>query len=199
MIPNHPCGAIKTASDYRSAAREIVRRIAAQTVNSPDPERRKSPTWLVTDFITLGSPLTHAYYLMCNGKTETKLIEDFRRRVEQREFPVCPPEKQDDDGILSFTDADDRKEFHHAALFGLTRWTNLYFPRVQMFWGDAVGGPLRDIFGHYIKDVPVSTLPSGAAAFFAHTSYWKITGPLKRLSPQIITLRNEINLEDGAT
>jgi hypothetical protein len=83
---------------------------------------------------------------MCNGKTETKLIEDFRRRVEQREFPVCPPEKQDDDGILSFTDADDRKEFHHAALFGLTRWTNLYFPRVQMFWGDAVGGPLRDIF-----------------------------------------------------
>jgi hypothetical protein len=151
----------------------------------------------VTDFVTLGSPLTHAYYLMCDGKTETDLIGDFRRRVRQREFPTCPPKRQDDDGSLSFTNQNTgRKEFHHAAVFALTRWTNLYFPMQQMFWGDAIGGPLKDIFGRYIKDVPVSTGPSGAATFFTHTSYWKISGPMGRASPQIVALRREVNLED---
>jgi pimeloyl-ACP methyl ester carboxylesterase len=198
--PDHPTGAIQNEGDFRSAGREIIRKIAAQTVNSPDASSRKTPapTWLVTDFVTLGSPLTHAYYLMCDGKTENELIKDFQRRVEQREFPVCPPERQEDDGVLSFKNKG-KTEFHHAALFGLTRWTNLYFPRVQLFWGDAVGGPLREIFGHYIRDIPVSTLANGAAAFFTHTSYWKITGPMGRKSPQIEVLRDEINLADKAT
>jgi hypothetical protein len=198
--PDHPTGAIQNEGDFRSAGREIIRKIAAQTVNSPDASSRKppAPTWLVTDFVTLGSPLTHAYYLMCDGKTEDELIKDFQRRVEQREFPVCPPERQEDDGVLSFKNKG-KTEFHHAALFGLTRWSNLYFPRVQLFWGDAVGGPLREIFGRYIRDIPVSTLANGAAAFFSHTSYWKITGPMGRKSPQIEVLRDEINLADKAT
>ena len=103
---------------------------------------------------------------MCDGKTEAALISDFNRRVKHREFPVCPPEKQPPDGVLSFANkVSGKTEFHHAALFGITRWTNLYFPRVQLFWGDAVGGPLKEIFGRYIKDIPVSTLESRAAAF----------------------------------
>ena len=197
--PENPAAPIADSGDFRSAGREIVRKIAAQTVNHPDPEKQKSPSWLVTDFITLGSPLTHAYYLMCEGKTQTRLIDNFRRRVIQREFPVCPPERQEDDGVLSFQDPAGKKQFHHAALFGVTRWTNLFFPRVQLFWGDAVGGPLREIFGRYIRDVQVSTLASGAAAFFTHTAYWKINGPLGRQSPQIVALRREIDLEDRAT
>ena len=48
-------------------------------------------SWLVTDFVTLGSPLAHAYYLMCNGKTEYELKQDFNRRVREFEFPKCPP------------------------------------------------------------------------------------------------------------
>ena len=120
--------------------------------------------------------------------------------MEQREFPVCPPEKQGSDGVLTFANkVSGRTEFHHAAVFGLTRWTNLYFPMVQMFWGDAIGGPLKDIFGRYIKDIPVSTVASGAASFFTHTSYWKISGPLGRGSPQIDVLRREVNLEDKPT
>ena len=178
----------------------MIRKIAALTVNSPNPPDRKRPTWLVSDFITLGSPLTHAYYLMCDGKTEAALVNDFRRRVKQREFPICPPEKQDSDGVLSFANkVSGKTEFHHAAMFGLTRWTNLYFPRVQLFWGDAIGGPLADIFGRYIKDIPVSTLASRTAAFFIHTSYWKISGPMGRNSPQIVALRREVNLEDRPT
>ena len=204
--PNHPAGEIKTDTDFRTAGRELVRKIAAQTVNSSNPGNQKLPTWLVTDFITLGSPLTHAYYLMCNSPTEDKLfdratqeklIDDFDRRVEQREFQTCPPHKGDDDGLLSFVNSGTgKKEFHHAALFGLTRWTNLFFPMSQMFWGDAIGGPLRDIFGRYVKDVPVSTVISGKPSFFTHTSYWNITGPMGRKSPQILELRKQVNLED---
>jgi len=32
--------------------------------------------WLVTDFVTMGSPLTHAHYLMCDGKTKDELDKD---------------------------------------------------------------------------------------------------------------------------
>jgi hypothetical protein len=198
--PDHPSVAIGGGREFRIAGRELIRKIAALTVNSSKLSDRKLPTWLVSDFVTLGSPLTHAYYLMCDGKTEAALVNDFERRVKQREFPVCPPEKQNPDGVLSFENkVSGRTEFHHAAVFGLTRWTNLYFPMVQMFWGDAIGGPLKDIFGRYIKDIPVSTVASRAAAFFTHTSYWKITGPLGRGSPQIVALRREVNLEDGPT
>jgi hypothetical protein len=137
---------------------------------------------------------------MCDGKTEAELVKDFRRRVTQREFPVCPPQSQDEDGLLSFINRNTgRKEFHHAALFALTRWTNLYFPMVQMFWGDAIGGPLQGVFGRYIKDVPVSTVDPAAARFFTHTSYWKISGPKGQPGPQIIALRREVNLEDIPT
>jgi pimeloyl-ACP methyl ester carboxylesterase len=205
--PDKPSGEIKNRSDFRSAGREIIRKIAAQTINSPVPSNRKLPSWLVTDFVTLGSPLTHAHYLMCDyptedklfyHATEDKLVEDFNRRVAQREFPTCPPHADDDGGLLAFRNPNTgKKEFHHAALFGLTRWTNLYFEMNQMFWGDAIGGPLK-IFGPYIKDVKVSTLPSGGPAFFTHTSYWKITGPMGRGSPQIGKLRAAVNLVDGA-
>jgi hypothetical protein len=195
--PDNPSGAIMNEDDFRAAAREIVRKIAAQTINSSIPSYQKRPAWLVTDFVTLGSPLTHARYLMCDGNTEQELNENFERRVLQREFPVCPPAKQGDDGLLSFHNGQThRREFQHAALFGLTRWTNLFFPMSQMFWGDAIGGPLQGTFGRYIRDVPVSTLTDGKPDFFTHTSYWKINGPMGRHSPQIVTLRKAINLED---
>src|SRR5258708_6000944 len=100
--PDRPSGAMMNEDDCRAAAREIVRKIAAQTVNSSIPSHQKRPAWLVTDFVTLGSPLTHARYLMCDGNTETALNKNFERRVLQREFPVCPPAKDGDDGLLSF-------------------------------------------------------------------------------------------------
>jgi len=186
-----------TEEKYRAAGREIIRKIAESTVNSPSAADRELPTWLVTDFVTLGSPLTHAYYLMCDGRTEDELVADFRRRVKQREFPTCPPEKQEDDGLLSFTNpATKKKEFHHAALFGMTRWTNLFFPMSQLFWGDAVGGPLNSIWGQYVKDVEVHTCKPPKPAFFSHTAYWSLKKSGGREAPHIRKLRREINLSD---
>jgi hypothetical protein len=128
----------------------------------------------VTDFVTLGSPLTHAHYLMCHGKSEEELKKDFARRVRESEFPVCPP-VPDFDRRLTFRDPNDgRLRFHHGAQFGLTRWTNLYFPMSQLLWGDAVGGPLAgaELFGDGVRYVKVSTRRNGKAALFTHTAYW---------------------------
>ena len=41
--------------------------------------------WLVTDFVTLGSPLAHASVLMVRDE------QQFSRKKEEREFPTCPP------------------------------------------------------------------------------------------------------------
>jgi hypothetical protein len=182
---------------YRKAGRALIAKIASKTVNGSDASTRKLPAWLVTDFVTLGSPLTHAHYLMCDGRTEGELVADFKRRVAQREFPTCPPKKQDYDGRLSFANPNTgKKEFHHAALFGMTRWTNLYFPLRQLFWGDAVGGPLTKVWGRCVKDVEVSTCDPPKPAFFTHTAYWSLGSVGGREAPQIVELVEAINLED---
>ncbi|MFX8270320.1 hypothetical protein ABTL25_19470, partial [Acinetobacter baumannii] len=90
---------------------------------------------------------SHAYFLMCEDKSNPKshdgLRADFARRVDEREFPTCPPKRIDDDGLLTFFNPNkQQRQVHNGALFGLTRWTNIYFPIEQIFWGDAIGGPL---------------------------------------------------------
>ncbi len=182
----------------RNDAREIVRNIA--TVRPTPGAATNITKWLVTDFVTLGSALTHAHYLMCKGNTYDELRKDFDRRVGEREFPTCPPARLDGDGLLLFRSPTTRKrEFHHGALFGLTRWTNLYFPLRQLFWGDAIGGPLAPIFGSHIEDIEVSTHKPPRDAFFTHTAYWSLKWPGGHKAPQIQVLQAAINLEDKAS
>ena len=144
-----------------------MRKAAAQVTGATLPK-----VWLVSDFVTVGAALAHAHYLMCNGTTLDELKTDFERRVGEREYPVCPPQRVDSDGLLSFTHWQTRtKHFNHGGLFGLTRWTNLYFPLEDVLWGDAIGGELAPIFGPNICDLKISTLASGAADFFTHTAF----------------------------
>lgn len=170
---------------------EIAAVCAANVRPSKDQEAPKP--WLVTDFLTLGSPLTHAHYLMCNGLSKEELKNDFARRVSEREFPVCPPAQDNGDHRLTFSNEKSERRFHHGALFGLTRWTNLYFP-----WGDAVGGPLAgaDLFRDGVRDVKVSTWLDGKTALFTHTAYWNTKVGDGRQGPHIEALRAAINLED---
>ena len=176
----------------RADARAIVAEIAK---SNPAGESTSAKTWLVTDFITLGSPLTHARYLMCNGKTADELAADFARRVGEREFPTCPPKRLDGDGLLIFNNPRTGKhEFHHGAVFGLTRWSNLYFPLHELLWGDAIGGPLQDVFGTHIRDIRVSRFKPPKDSFFAHNMYWNVNSG--RDVPQIIALRDVVDLGD---
>ena len=216
----------KTASpvekkELRTKARSAIASIA-HAASQPGDDGRSRKSWLVTDFVTLGSALTHAYYLMCRDKQKPELDEeieadvgkrveagpkadvevglkrDFVRRVREREFPTCPPKQLDQDGLLTYHNPKTgNRQIHNGALFGLTRWTNIYFPRSQIFWGDAIGGALSPIFGYHVVDLEVSTRKAGGADFFTHTAYWDVErDPDTYRAPHIVALRKAVDLAD---
>ena len=170
---------------------------AAKAGSAPPIGTQPLSTWLVTDFVTVGAALTHAYYLMCPGKDTDELKAVFDERTREREYPTSPPRRLDQDGLLAFTHWQTKERaFHHGGLFAMTRWTNIYFPMKQLFWGDAIGGAVGPVFGRNILDVEVSTDSSGKFGFFTHTSYWKVDCPEGRAAPHIVALRRAIDLED---
>jgi hypothetical protein len=141
---------------------------AAQSTYLAELQRQGSK-WLVTDFVTLGSPLAHASVLMARDE------QQFTRKKEEREFPTCPPVLEE---ITVNRSRQTKFTFkpgnvwvpHHAAVFAPTRWTNLYFPCHWTFWGDLIGGPIAPVLGPGIRDIAVETnLRSG---LFSHTLYW---------------------------
>lgn len=150
--------------------------------------RQRGVPWLVTDFVTLGSPLAHGQLLL-NTRAAS-----LTSRQDDLELPMCPPMPSlapaDDDGERSAAfyrtvlrkggSALERTALvgNHGALFGPTRWTNFYFPTRRGVGGDPVGGPLREVFGSGVRDVPVHH--SGRLAHWwqrfvplhAHLRYW---------------------------
>lgn len=152
-----------------------------------DELRAQGNRWLVTDLVTLGSPMTHAEILMASA--DRSLTE----KQADREFPTCPPTLEED------TFAFRKGKFqvpHHAAVFGPTRWTNLYFPVRALLWGDVVGGPLQARFGHGIRDVTVHT--TERCGLFSHTLYWSAASVTDSAAPEPIrALREAVNLLDS--
>lgn len=152
--------------------------------------------WIVSDFISLGSPLTHAEFLLAKNREALEVAK------EKRILPTCPPTLEYDGTTKKrhFTyrsrsvqsegdphDVQSPRMPHHAALFAYTRWTNIYSPPRAIVLGDIVSGPLCHAFGLErqdkrpicgIKDVPV--LPgTGSAAggkkrrLLTHLGYWR--------------------------
>jgi hypothetical protein len=140
--------------------------------------------WLVSDFVTLGSPLAHGSVLLARNETE------FTRKKDEREFPTCPPTLEvisvEGSRQTKFTfKSGDSWVPHHAAVFAPTRWTNLYFPCRWTFWGDLIGGPLAPSFGLGIRDIVVKTrLRLG---MLSHTLYWVLPSRKTRESPSWVT------------
>jgi hypothetical protein len=179
---------------FRDLSRSLVAAIAKYPAAIDSAGGTKSVSkWLVTDFVTLGSPLTHAQYLMCAGNSRDELAGDFERRIQEREFPTCPPSGKH---RLLFERDSGNVGFHHGAMFAFTRWTNLFFPLKQLFWGDAIGGPIARLFGPFISDQPVTASQVGKDGFFSHTSYWRTSGG-NRLAPSILELERAVDLTDS--
>lgn len=163
-------------------------------------QRSLGVPWRVTDFITVGSPLTHARDLMASKKVSLE------RRMAETEFPTCPPRGEvqhseeerakdgkpvpwaagtEGSGRLAFYRADEEGPLraHEASPFATTRWTNLYIPMKRWLGGDPVGGPAAPVFGRGVVDVKVEisapkkkrrkvlAMPVGA-----HTWYWHRVG-----------------------
>lgn len=141
--------------------------------------RRNGFQWRISDFVTVGSPLAHARWLLnLDAKTE------FADLVRERSFPTSPPVVEQipspapmsKRAVFTYTHAyDDPKNSrakrsvqvpHHGGLFALTRWTNLFFPYHGLINGDPVAGPLAPCFGRWVKDIKLRDTKG-----FAHVRY----------------------------
>lgn len=153
--------------------------------------RDQGAPWIVSDFVTLGAPLTHAEFLMAESR------DDLRARQARRLLPTCPPVLEYDGKTkmqhFTYSTAQERAPEdcripHHAALFGYTRWTNLFSDEKSILTGDLISGPVGGAFGlegekgvvRGVRDIGV--LPALDAqgrlakghrrSFFSHNNYW---------------------------
>jgi hypothetical protein len=179
---------------------EILRRRPRPPAGKPDTR------WLITDLVTLGSPLSHASFLVASNE------DDLRARQRAREYPVCPPLREllDDDvkkkaenagiplvghppQLLAFPLGIKQWQLHHAAPFAAVRWTNIYDPALLVFFGDIISGPVAPSFGRAVVDIDLKQV-RGQASTFTHTRYWH--GPENPATPpaHIRKLREALDL-----
>ena len=201
-----PAGSERSAAiaNYLIAQRIFGEALRGRPKTKEDePDRR----WLITDLITLGSPLTHAGFLIAKSE------EDLRRRQREREDPTSPPicEQLVGDAVGKAKNAkfklDENKpqllcfpfgekkqwQLHHAAPFAAVRWTNIYDPAFAVFCGDIISGPVAPTFGPGVIDVSLKNLQGRQSLRFTHTRYWAQYSKSKA-SPQVLALRNAIDL-----
>jgi hypothetical protein len=157
--------------------------------------RSNGGEWRVTDFVTMGSPLAHAAILLARN------ADDLSAKQQQREAPTCLPALEP---FIRNHQRGERFAFesqrfpgfriaHHAAVFALTRWTNLYFPNSRIVVGDLIGGPLSPVFGSGIRDVPVTT--TQRAGLLSHTLYWILADGVDD-APHVAAVREALDLTD---
>lgn len=157
--------------------RELQRKLFKEIKNLKNP-------WLISDFISIGSPLCHGDYIL------TKNFEEFVKKTNYREYPLCPPKIEvrkkgneiikDYENAISFranlfltiNNVREKKTMrfiNHNSQFSFIQWTNIYFQN------DFVGGELNNYFGKGIQNI--SFKPNGNwfkrnLPFFSHTNYW---------------------------
>jgi hypothetical protein len=169
-----------------------VEEMASALVSSPSDEARdalreaqralwegsrlQGNPWLITDFITVGTPMAFADLLYTRSRAQ------FEARVDLREFPICPPlSDQGPDNNIHGTDRwyswnnHGRRVVYEGAPFAVVRWTNLWFPAALWFFGDWFGGPLGPLFGPGIQDMPLRrNLPWRWVPGYAHSLYFPL-------------------------
>jgi hypothetical protein len=175
-----------------------------------DALARRPVPWLITDFITIGSPLSHADVLIASSD------ENLKKRKFQRELLQSPPLREElDPKIFHLAKATHKLpvgssystsklvsfplpaspgvwELHHAAPFAVVRWTNIYDPASLVYRGDIIGGPVADKFGPAIVEINLRSVRGRQARRFTHTKYWEVDE--ERL--HIDALRWAVNLLD---
>ena len=149
--------------EFRKSQRELWREL-----------RKQGNPWLVTDFVTAGTPMYMADQLL------TKTRKDFNAKIDRRDIATCPPEsdlpsdKDKGDGKTDYAyPYNGGQVLYHAAPFAVVRWSNMWFPAHLGFFGDWFGGPLRPLYGNGILDTPLSG--NGWRRFlpaWAHTLYF---------------------------
>lgn len=124
----------------------------------------KLDSWKVSDFVTFGSPLTHAEFLVTHNAA------DFAKAVDERLLSTCPPVAETGKSGILYPLRSPRYP-HHAAVFAATRWTNIHDKGNGWLTGDPISGPLSENFGPGVLNVQVS-LNWALGRIFTHTNYW---------------------------
>lgn len=185
---------------FRAAQAALRRGLGPKT-------RPADARWLISDLVTIGSPLTHAEFLLSEG------LSDFNRRGDERELAKAPPYRErldkrtlflakrfglidptdNEPGLFSFPTPSDPTlwQLHQGAVFAAVRWSNVHDPACRIYQGDLISGPLAPLFGDAVEDVDLKAL-RGQADRFSHTRYWAEDAP----EVQLQRLREVLNLLD---
>lgn len=167
-------------TEFRQLQRAISARLSRVPLRRDEDGRIVHSPWLISDLITVGSPLSHAEFLLSRDEA------GLRKLVDERVLPVCPPTlewREDREcagrtgcGSMMYNIEKGDKSFpHHATCFAAVRWTNIYdqaqfaFPLV----GDLVSGPVWQNFGSSVRttDVPGDRAGSGDGLWPAEVSF----------------------------
>jgi hypothetical protein len=136
--------------------------------------RRQGNPWLITDFISVGTPMYMADLLLSKNRDE------FHKLVKTAGIPQCPPRNGFDPVEGEVSEPGDyawnnrgREVLTHSAPFAVVRWTNMFF-RAENGWnGDWFGDALRPLFGNGIVDHPIQgNLPQRRSPGVAHGRYF---------------------------
>jgi hypothetical protein len=157
--------------------RHLQYKVFEENINVREEQSKEYGNWLVSDLVTLGSPLTYSDLLLAES------LEELRTKQEQRELPIVPPilEKKKITFDKKVKVNDNKRNvlfFHDAAMFGLTRWTNITFKPSLTIFGDIISGPLKPVLGYGVKDVETKTKILNG--LISHTNYWS---PEKKKNP----------------
>lgn len=153
----------KEQESYKQQTNIEFQKLQEQLWSSQKSDEEK---WRVSHFITLGSPLTYADFFMAKNR------EEFEERVFQREFPVSPPTDaydQSNPSDFKYTyNKRSQETLHHAAVFAITKWTNIYYE------GDIIGGELGPLFGLGVNDIKaeITGVNNPHRSLTSHVKYW---------------------------
>jgi hypothetical protein len=167
---------------FHDAQTEFCRHLRLRPKPSGDD---RDTRWLITDLVTLGSPLSHAEFLLARS------ADDLDKAQAAREFPTSPPLREpldpdlvpkaqaaglpldpNDPRLFAFPFGSSGEwQLHHAAPFAAVRWTNIHDPSLLVFCGDVISGPVAPVFGPSVIDVDLRKL-RGQSWRFSHTRYW---------------------------
>ena len=163
-------GTLCHASQADTGAARVAYRMAQRAYQTELRRGREDlpPIWMVTDFITLGCPLSKGDVLLAKDN------HDFGIRKRQRELPTCPPWLEKNDAKnkrfrFSYPIDETVRIPHHAAIFGPVVWTNVYFENFLIVFGDIISGAVAPRLGRGVLDVRLKI----HGPVFRHLDYWK--------------------------
>lgn len=188
---------------YRELQHQLFLLLQQDVAQAASARVKHSP-WLISDLVTLGSPLTYADFMLFKDK------KHFVERKLDREYPTAPPVKENQH---YYYQTENKQFLHHGAVFAPVRWTNIYSPSSKIFCGDIISGPVSRAFANPqitqakqkaefqpvtpVLDIAVeANKPGSMPDFFTHTNYWKWHSSYDQVgSPEhIVKLRQALNL-----